>query len=765
MAGPDRPDRDLFARPPNEFRFYAITHALEGHVSAQPDRLVTLMHPDRPTRRTASPTQLVRWLAGAGYGGIVTNVAFVDYLRDEESWAYLREGLATARELGMVAWLYDEKGYPSGSAGGLVLEGHPELQAAGLGYHYRDGTGPGELSLEVPSGELVYAVAVPLADGQPDPTRGHEVVAPDAPGRPLHHRIGGGSWRLMAFVFQPLFEGTHGTSNFSERRPCINILDPRATAQFVEVTHEAYAARLGEFFGTPVTAFFTDEPSLQTGWVCDEGMPFSAVPWTESIARDFEARYGYSLLPRLPALFDDAGPETGRIRAEFYALVAEQCAAAYFGTLQEWCRAHGVASTGHLLWEEFLLWHVAFEGSALAALRRFDIPGLDRLSSDPVLLDLDDATPVSHLAGPGAGELRAAMAGADLGSYADLLMARKGWTAAKLVSSAAHCNGTTQAMVELSAILEKWRHCPVELAQVQGTLNWLYALGINCISSYFDWDAFSVADNRAMNEHAGRLGLLATAGEHVADIAVLYPVTGVWPHYVPARSHVREMEQSPEARAANDACDEIARQLLIHQRDFDFLDDAALAEATIEAGSAGVALRLHGEWYRALVLPPMSMIRQSTLEKAGAFRRAGGIVIAVEPVPSSLLEDGRIDAGALLDPLFAPGTSGARRASSPGELAPALAESLPADLRLEPACNHILYLHRRTPEADSYLIANHGATPASVTCELRAWGRPSLWDSSTGTISTAAGYETTPRGSRLPLQLAPYTALFVVLER
>jgi hypothetical protein len=573
----------------------------------------------------------------------------------------------------------------------------------------------------------------------------------------------------MAFVQQLLYEGTHGQLNLFKPQPYINLLEPRAAARFIELTHEVYAQRVGNFFGAPVQAFFTDEPSLMTGFVSDTPVPHAALPWAAGLPERFREQYGFDLIPWLPALFNDVGKETARIRAQFYDLVAQLCADAYFGPIQAWCRAHSLASTGHVLWEEFLLWHVAFEGSAFSALRRFDIPGMDRLSSAPRLMALDEARGVSQLLGPGSEELREAMRSATLGSYADLMMARKGWAAPKLVSSVAHCTGARQAMVELSGALEKWRGEKIGLRDVCATLNWLYVLGINTVTSYYDWKAFSLAENRAMNEYAGRLGALATQGWHVADIAVLYPITGVWPHYVPARSHVRDMEQTAEALEINDAFDEIARLLLTHQRDFDYLDDLALAEAVVADG----ALHLKGEHYRALVLPPMSLIRRATMQKALDFCAAGGIVIAVSRLPNGSLEAspdpqvrgqvaeifdaGRQPAGAYRKPA-------AFRVAGPGEVLAVLDAHLSADVRITPSDGHILYLHRQTEGQDIYFFVNHRQAAVSPAVYLRATGRPTLWVPATGEAGRPLPHIPVPGGIQVELRMGGYEAVFVVLD-
>jgi len=55
------------------------------------------------------------------------------YLDDPGQFARLRETVERLRHQGLCVWLYDELGYPSCSAGGRVLEGHPEFQVEVIG--------------------------------------------------------------------------------------------------------------------------------------------------------------------------------------------------------------------------------------------------------------------------------------------------------------------------------------------------------------------------------------------------------------------------------------------------------------------------------------------------------------------------------------------------------------------------------------------------------------------------------------------------------
>jgi len=321
------------------------------------DRPLLIIHGFDPSRATpegvdqmvkgAKPSDVtVRGLQSyldVGLGGIVCNVAFEQYMQSEAHWEALVRTVEAAAKLGMVVWLYDEDGYPSGAAGGLVLKENPAFEAAELAF---------------------------------DPSR------PDP------------------FVVRPSYEFTHASNNYYAARRYVNLLDERATRSFIAHTHDAYWKRLEPHFGKTIQATFTDEPSLMAvnlGQIPEEARkrvrvadpldpaarPLPCVPWGHDLPQQYEKRYGEDLLAQRRRLFEGDSAEARRVRSQFWALVADLVAERYFAPIQAWCSRHRVASSGHLLWEEALMHHPALDGNHLKALSRMDIPGLDMLSSDP----------------------------------------------------------------------------------------------------------------------------------------------------------------------------------------------------------------------------------------------------------------------------------------------------------------------------------------------------------------------------------------------
>jgi hypothetical protein len=282
-------------------------------------------------------------LKNLGLGGIVCNVSFADYLVSEPNWATLVKAVDACREVGLLVWIYDEKGYPSGSAGGLVLKEDPKFEA----------------------------LAVAHDSSKPEP-----------------------------FIYRPAYEHTHASNNFHAARRYINLLDAGAVSTFIDKTHRAYWQRIEKHFGATIPAVFTDEPSLmavnigqlgeeiQKNVHVDDALdpavqPLPSVPWVADLPDRYRERYGQDLMAVRRSLFTGNTDADRQVRRRFWGLIADLCAERYFGQIQDWCRQRRVASSGHILWEEDPICHTALYGNSLKALRQMDIPGLDMLSSWP----------------------------------------------------------------------------------------------------------------------------------------------------------------------------------------------------------------------------------------------------------------------------------------------------------------------------------------------------------------------------------------------
>ncbi len=484
-----------------------------------------------------------------GLGGLVCNASFRDYLESEASWNKLIASVQACRDLGMVVWIYDEQGYPSGAAGGLVLKRNPDFEAQ----------------------ELAYDASLP------DP-----------------------------FVIRPAYEHTHASNNYYAARRYANLIDDRAAACFIDVTHNAYYQRLKPFFGDTIQAMFTDEPSLiavnigqipedvrKRVKVVDPIDPdvklLPRVPWCYDMTERYLERFGEDLLPQRRSLFVGDTGEDRRIRRQFWSLVADLISDRYFGALESWCEQRGVASSGHSLWEEQVLHHVPLEGNGLKCLGRMQIPGLDLLNSDPQA--------VIHT----------------------------GWLTAGMPASAARLNGRRRIMTEVSDFQQKMGgQGPVSVAEMQATAAWQATWDVTDFTLYYSPHDRSLEDYRRYGDFVGRLNAILKPATPNPETLLYYPIYDCWAEYLPVAEPLRMPTQSPRAQQLVSSFLQLGQKLQRTQIPFTLTDHEHLAAAELQDDGT---LKIANNHYRSLVLPVDVQLPAKAAAVVEQFVQKGGRVI------------------------------------------------------------------------------------------------------------------------------------------
>lgn len=700
LPGADRPLAERFVDPPAESRILKIIHSWPNSAADQ--------------------GILIRTLVDQGFGGVVSNVSFTDYLTSEDRWKDYARALTEAKKAGMSLWVYDEKGYPSGTAGGLTMKGHPEWEVQGL-LANDTSTDGGRVSLDVPSGKLILARAYPETEGRIDADMPTD-LSDRIQGGKLSWQAPVGRWRVMVVTQDRLYDNTLNAMSLGDKLPYINLLMPEPTARFLELTHGAYAKHLGDDLGKWLVSTFTDEPSLMSRFTA--GSKFRGLPWAPNLPVEFRKRRGYDLEPVVPLLLAESGPKGEKARYDFWLTVGELVSENYFGQIQDYCHKHNLRSGGHLVQEEPILDNVAFYGDLFRCVRRQDAPSIDCLTSEP---------------------------------------AQVPWQIARVVSSVAELTGKTVTMCETSDFGQVYRAAgdtrpttTVSEDQIRGTCNRLMFGGINTITSYYTFKDMPREKLRRLNDWVGRCCTMLAGGHRVADIAMLYPVQSIWPKFIPARVGPTD---EPSADKISQTYDTVMSELYGAARDFSYIDTLALTESKPEKGSL-----VHGDLrWRVLVLPAVDTLPAEAWERVAEFWRSGGVVIAVGALPrNSESEFPSAHVQSLAAEIFGRSTDSRVSVNPSGGVAIYLAQGsegmLPAvldsvlgrDVKLPGAHTPIHATHRRIDGHEVYFVINDGASPWEGSIDLAASGKGEQWDPATGRVTPVAS----PSGIRL--KLVPY---------
>lgn len=519
-----------------------------------------------------------------------------------------------AKKRGLEVWLYDEYPYPSGVSGGLVVLDHPEFEAKALKAQIFDVEGPKAVDMELPWGQVLLARAYPKENGSiawDDPVElsyhigtgykenifqmsgltqyNRKRFFTGKPIKKLHWDVPEGTWHV--YIISQV-----AVDNFKYFGKYVDPLNPEAMRYYINTTHEQYKKHFGHEFGKTIKGIFTDEITA-----FPPGMP-----WSPLLPQMFEKKNGYSLLDKLPALFERMGPDTDKVRYDYWNTVTEAFIESYEVQVRDWCEANNLLYVG----EKPIL--------RSKQLKYFHIPGID------------------------AGHQK-------VGTRPDVASS-KYRANAKLASSAAHFYGKPGALCECFHSIG-WG---MTLQDMKWTFDWLAVQGINFFvphAFFYTTDGLTKHDAPPssfyqmpywshmglLSDYAAKITDLETKGKRRVDIIILDPVSSQWT----AMGEKRHLREKLEKGFSS-----LQRALLENHFDYYIMDPELFSQCDVRQG----CIRFNGEEYKVLILPPMLNMEDCALKKLEEYIENGGTVIGVECLPFERI--GNLDAGLMFSQWF-----------------------------------------------------------------------------------------------------------------
>lgn len=263
-------------------------------------------------------------------GGLST-----DYMSDE--WFDMIEAcLDKADELNMDAWAYDENGWPSGFADGIVPQTSHDYQQKWL-------------------------VIKEVEDLNDLP---QNVVG--------FYKIENGKSTVLS-------EAVVGCTviYYDYNIYYIDTFNKEAIKCFIDNVHEKYYEKFGDRFGSSLKGFFTDEPQYGRD---------KFVPWSSKFEALFKETYGYDLIEQLPKLYYKLeGYEA--FRSDYFNMVSDRFRESFMKQMYDWCTEHNCMLTGHMMEETGLLAQMHSTAGVMSCYEYFHEPGIDwlgRIISSPL---------------------------------------------------------------------------------------------------------------------------------------------------------------------------------------------------------------------------------------------------------------------------------------------------------------------------------------------------------------------------------------------
>ena len=704
----------------------------------------------------------IREMAAKGVGGAVLHARHglqTPHMSDE--WLrMIGVCIDELRAQGMEAWLYDEDNWPSGTFGGKLTREHPEFRMRYLRIQTLRVSGGAtfQTTLDADDNVLRNVEAVPV--GEDDVLKleqARDITAHYQDGR-FRWEAPAGNWLVAMYWECPVAAKVTFANGYY-----LDTMNEEAVSAFRALGYDPYD-RFRDEFGQTIKGVFTDEPGLMVhdGFISTQAMrtrmgdlkhvlPGQALAWTRDFEEKFEKLCGYDIRPLLLGLIYDIGPQTNKLRADYFRAISLWYSQNYHGKLSLWCRERNLEYIGHTL-EEPLFNQVRTQGNQTWVLSLMDRPGLDYLGHGVGTKD----NPYRILSG-------------------------------KCAASVAHTQGKPRVMCEAFGGAGHGH----TLLDRRLDANFMAALGVNMYiphAFYYSFEGFRKTDWPATEfyhqpywamykqfaDYLARLSLVGALGQHVSGTAIVTPVKTMYTDMFRQGEPVKEP-------ACQQWLNDLSETMLALHHDYDYVDDTQLHGAVVSEGKLGFPNS--AETYGLIVLPGTRVMSSAAVSKLREFFAAGGKIIALGEIPAEADERGKDEGIAeIVEELFGkPDRHGLRRntneaggialAASPQDLGQWLQEELPSllpfDVSLEDAHGRpaadIICCHRRTDTIETYLLVNRSKQTQQCLFGCAQSGRIEEWSLSDGERGPVACLPRPGGGLQVSLEFEPAEARLLVI--
>lgn len=144
----------------------------------------------------------------------------------------------------------------------------------------------------------------------------------------------------------------------------VDTLVKEVIAEFIRSTYQPYY----EKYGNEIEGFFTDKPQVSR----------NGIPWSFTFDTEYKSRYGEDITDILESLFLPVGDYKGA-RVRFWKMVTDLFSESFYKQIYDWCEAHSLKLTGHLVCEDEFPLQLISNGVCMPHYEYFHIPGMDWL--------------------------------------------------------------------------------------------------------------------------------------------------------------------------------------------------------------------------------------------------------------------------------------------------------------------------------------------------------------------------------------------------
>lgn len=447
--------------------------------------------------------------------------------------------------------------------------------------------------------------------------------------------------------------------------------------------------------------------------------------FTDDMIEKFEATYGYSMLPFIPAYYGHTvgnNDLSDRFLWDLRRLIADRVAYDYVGSLKEISNANGLTT-----WLE-CYGHWGFPGEFLQYGGQSDeIAG--EYWSDGDLGNIEN---------------RAAS------SCGHIYNKRKIWAESNTSGGPAYSRSPIDMKLRTDRFFTEGINATLLHVFIEQADTSRYP-GINAwFGNEFDGHNTWFSHLDLFTSYLKRCNYMLQQGLNIADVAYLIG------------------EDAPKMTG-------LQHPALPKGYQFDYINaEVIMQSASVKDGKITLP---HGTSYRVLVLPPIDNMRPELLAKIQQLVKQGAVILGTPPMRSPSMQnypeaDKQVEATSreMWGECFAK-----RGVNSYGEGTVFNGYSLEeifAELGITPDCKTepsapLLYNHRSTQDAEIFFLSNQSAAPLATAPIFRVDGNlvPEFWNALDGSIVALAKYEVTEGGIRVPLEFESLGSGFVVFRK
>lgn len=638
-------------------------------------------------------SQLEMMIGQDGYGGCAIlpfGEGFrPEYLSDEYFTLY-QKAISIVKSYGGRMSLYDEYGFPSGSIGAKHGDGIPRLMNRYPGKTLKrldkeelECPSGGMVTADIPDGTLMAVTAVNRTTGEVRDIRSFieegtlKWAAPED----------GISWTVMFFVCR--IDGD----------PNVDYLSSEAVKLFINETHEEYFKRFPEEFGSTITSTFFDEPTM---YRCEGRM------WTDDFNASFTEAYGIQPDCLYPHLWYDLGNDTPQARCMMFGHRSRLYSEGFMKTIAEWSTEHHILSTGHQDQEEILNTS-SISGDLLLCGSTMTMPGIDKIGGD---------RPAERF-------------------YKVVSSSAYNWDHDAVMSETFGAMGNIPFSDMYKIAIEQYTKGITDLIPHAVWYDDSHVTFLPELSGRNPLYAEGLPD---FNRFLSRLRyILARPGQHVADIAVLYPVQTQY-----AGHHLDGPLSRYEGGVKVPGTDYDRISAILTDtlgRDFAYIHPDVLNErCTVEDGGEMILHNvLNTETFNTIILPGVKVIDVNNLRIIREAAESGANVIFTTSVPSLSATSDATDteiaemaAGMVENGLAvfvgSPDAAALSEALIPSEMK--------ADVLFTGEGHPLNYIHKRIGRSEVFYFGNINDSSSECTVSLLGKkGRGMLMNPHTGTAT------------------------------